>query len=81
VAELTLTKRMYPFHYPFPPFEVVEHFRAYYGPTNRAFDALDDAGGDALRRDLERLWAEHNTAEEDATSIESEYLEVVAVRG
>jgi SAM-dependent methyltransferase len=80
VAELTLTKRMYPFHYPFPPFEVVEHFRTYYGPTNRAFEALDDAGGDALRRDLERLWTEHNTAEEDATSIESEYLEVVAVR-
>ncbi|HLL39921.1 MAG TPA: hypothetical protein VK357_09675 [Rubrobacteraceae bacterium] len=28
---------------------------AYYGPTNRAFGALDDAGQDALRRDLEQL--------------------------
>ena len=81
VAELTLTKRLYPFHYPFPPSEVVEHFRTYYGPTNRAFNALDDAGGDALRRDLERLWDEHNTDTDGTTSIESEYLEVVAVRG
>ncbi|MDQ4129331.1 MAG: class I SAM-dependent methyltransferase [Actinomycetota bacterium] len=81
VAELTLTKRMYPFHYPFPPSEVVEHFRAYYGPTNRAFNTLDEAGGEALRRDLEQLWSEHNTGADGTTSIESEYLEVVAVRG
>src|SRR4028119_2270677 len=38
VAELGLTKRQYPFHYPFPPSEVVEHFRTYYGPMNRALN-------------------------------------------
>ena len=81
VAELSLTKRQYPFYYPFPPPEVVEHFRTYYGPMNRAFAALDEAGRAALRGDLERLWSEHNTATDGATSIESEYLEVVAVRG
>ena len=80
-AELRLTKRMYPFDYPFPPPEVVEHFRAYYGPMNRAFDALDEAGRDALRRDLEQLWDEHNTATDGTTRYDSEYLEVVAVRG
>ena len=81
VAELTLTKRMYPFNYPFPPSEVVEHFRAYYGPMNRAFNALDDAGQEALRRDLEQLWEEHNNATDGTTRYDSEYLEVVAVRG
>ncbi len=80
VAELHLTKRLYPFHYPFPPSEVVEHFRTYYGPTNRAFAALDDAGQYALRRDLEQLWDEHNIGTDGATSMESEYLEVVALR-
>ncbi len=80
IVELRLTKLSYPFHYPFPPSEVVEHFRTYYGPTNRAFTALDDAGQAALRRDLERLWSEHNSDTEETTSIESEYLEVVAVR-
>ena len=81
VADLRLTKRRYPFRYPFPPSEVVEHFRTYYGPMNRAFNALDDAGQEALRRDLEQLWTEHNTDTDGTTSIESEYLEVVAVRG
>jgi SAM-dependent methyltransferase len=80
VAELHLTKRRYPFHYPFPPSEVVEHFRTYYGPMNRAFSALDDAGQDALRHDLEQLWTEHNSATDGTTRYESEYLEVVAVR-
>jgi SAM-dependent methyltransferase len=81
VAELHLTKRGYPFYYPFPPSDVVEHFRTYYGPTNRAFTALDDAGQVALRRDLEQLWTEHNSDTDGmTTSIESEYLEVVAVR-
>lgn len=80
VAELRLTKRRYPFYYPFPPSEVVEHFRTYYGPTNRAFAALDEAGQDAFRRDLEQLWTEHNSATDGTTRLESEYLEVVAVR-
>jgi SAM-dependent methyltransferase len=81
VAELRLTKRQYPFHYPFPPSEVVEHFRTYYGPTNRAFAALDAAGqAEGLRGDLEQLWTEHNSATDGTTRYESEYLEVVAVR-
>ncbi|MEJ7843830.1 MAG: class I SAM-dependent methyltransferase [Rubrobacter sp.] len=80
VAELRLTKRRYPFRYPFPPSEVVEHFRTYYGPMNRAFNALDDAGGDALRRDLEQLWTEHNSDTGGTTRYDSEYLEVVALR-
>lgn len=80
VAELSLTKRQYPFHYPFPPTEVVEHFRTYYGPMNRAFNALDDAGQEALRSDLEQLWTEHNTGTDGTTRYDSEYLEVDALR-
>ncbi len=34
----------------------------------------------ALRRDLEQLWDEHNIGTDGATSMESEYLEVVALR-
>jgi SAM-dependent methyltransferase len=81
VADLRLTKRQYPFDYPFPPSEVVEHFRTYYGPMNRAFAALDAAGqAEGLRGDLEQLWTEHNSATDGTTRYESEYLEVVAVR-
>ncbi|HEX6622759.1 MAG TPA: class I SAM-dependent methyltransferase [Pyrinomonadaceae bacterium] len=80
VADLRLTRRICLFDYPFPPAEVVEFFRKYYGPTQRTFDALDDAGQAALRGDLERLWTEHNRATDDTTRVEGEFLEVVATR-
>ena len=80
IAELKLTKRMYPFHYPFAPAEVLEFYRTYYGPTNRAFATLDSAGQAALRSDLEQLWTEQNQATDGSTRYEAQYLEVVAVR-
>ncbi|MGH9845174.1 MAG: class I SAM-dependent methyltransferase [Blastocatellia bacterium] len=66
--------------FPMTPPEAVEFFRAWYGPTQRAFAALDEAGQAALRRDLERLWTEHNYATDGATRIAAEYLEVTATR-
>jgi SAM-dependent methyltransferase len=80
VADLQLTRRMCPFKYPFPPAEVVESFRKYYGPTQRAFEALDGDGQAALRSDLEQLWTKHNQAADDTTYVEGEYLEVMATR-
>ncbi len=80
VAELHLTKRLYPFRYPFSPAEVVEFYRVYYGPLNRAFATLHAAGQAALRRDLEQLWTAHNQATDGTTFVEPEYLEVIAVR-
>lgn len=80
IADLRLTRKMYPFEYPFPPSEVVEFFRVNYGPTNRAFAVLDSGKQAALRSDLERLWSEHNKASDGGTLVESEYLEVVAIR-
>ncbi|MGQ0604108.1 MAG: class I SAM-dependent methyltransferase [Anaerolineales bacterium] len=80
IAELALTRRHYPLQYPFGVADVVEYFRTYYGPTQRAFAALEAEGQAALRRDLEQLWAAHNRATAGATQVESEYLEVQAVR-
>jgi SAM-dependent methyltransferase len=81
IAKLDATKRLYPMRYPFPPAEVVEFFRVYYGPTNRAFATLNAAGQSALRDDLEQLWASNNRAHDGSTYVEAEYLDVVAVRG
>jgi 2-polyprenyl-3-methyl-5-hydroxy-6-metoxy-1,4-benzoquinol methylase len=78
-AELRLTRRMMTFEYPFSPAETVAYFRARYGPTLRAFAALDAERQEALRRDLEQLWTEHNRATDGTTRVESEYLEVIAV--
>jgi SAM-dependent methyltransferase len=79
VADLRVTKRQYPFQFPFAPAGVVEFFRGHYGPVVGAFAALDERGREGLRDDLERLWTEHNRSDE-GTSYTSEYVEVVAVR-
>lgn len=80
VSDLRMEKRMYPFNYPFSPADVVEHFRVYYGPMNRAFASLDEGARALLRRDLEQLWTKYNQAPDGATSYDGEYLEVSAIR-
>ena len=81
VARVDSMKRPYAMRYPFPPAEVVEFFRVYYGPTNRAFAALDAASGQALRHDLEELWEKNNVAQDGSTHVEAEFLHVTAIRG
>jgi SAM-dependent methyltransferase len=80
VAELLLTRRMYPFRYPFPPRQVAEFYCEYYGPTNRAHASLDEPRRAALLDDLDALWTQHNQATDGGTQYPGEYLEVVAVR-
>jgi len=80
IADLKATSRMCSFKYPFAPAEVVEFFRLYYGPTQRAFAALDEEKQAALRGDLENLWAQHNQASDGSTNVDGEYLEVIATR-
>ncbi|HSA84642.1 MAG TPA: class I SAM-dependent methyltransferase [Nitrospira sp.] len=80
LSELSVTRRQYLFDYPFPPSEVVEFFRLYYGPTNKAFESLDDEGQVQLRQELETLWAAHNQGGTDCTVVLAEYLEVIGIR-
>lgn len=80
VSKIETRPRILTFAFPFLPSEVVDHFRVYYGPTNKAFGALDNTKQDALRKDLEDLWTKHNEATDGTTSVQAEYLEVVATR-
>jgi SAM-dependent methyltransferase len=80
VSQLNLTRRPYTFNYPFPPSEVVDVFRLYYGPSNRAFESLDAAGRQALHQELESLWSAHNRAKGGVTIVDAEYLDVVGIR-
>jgi len=79
-AKVETTPRIVMFAFPFSPAEVVEHFRIYYGPTNKAFGSLDENKQAALRKDLEELWTNHNQMSDGTTSVAAEYLEVVAIR-
>jgi hypothetical protein len=77
---LRAERRTYTFRYRSPE-HFVDVFRTYYGPTHKAFAALDEAGQEALAADLTALVAESNRLQgEDAVAIPAVYLEVVATR-
>jgi len=80
ISRLNLSRRAFTFNYPFPPSEVVDVFRRYYGPANLAFASLDAAGRTALREELEALWSANNRARGGVTIVDAEYLDVVATR-
>lgn len=80
VCELRFVRRHYTFDYPFPPSEVVNFFRLYYGPVNRAFASLDRAGRKNLHQELEAIWSAHNRGRDAFTLVAAEYLEVIATR-
>jgi len=79
-AELRVERRPMVLAFPGSPEETVRLFQTWYGPTVRAFAALDAERQRGLFSDLVQLWTEHNTAGPDATRVESEFLEVVALR-
>jgi len=80
ILDLRMTRRTATFSFPYPPAQVVETFRTYFGPISNAFAALDPNGQAALRRELEQLWFAHNRATDGTTAVDSEYLEIVATR-
>jgi SAM-dependent methyltransferase len=80
VADLRCTPRTITFNFPFDAAATVEYFRTYYGPTLRAFAALNPEAQNALRSDLEQLWMQHNRGQAGTTQVDSTYLEVLAIR-
>jgi SAM-dependent methyltransferase len=62
------------------PGHFVEVFRTYYGPTLKAFAALDEGNRTALTDDLLTLIGSMNRAKDGTMVVPSEYLEVVVVK-
>jgi SAM-dependent methyltransferase len=58
----------------------VQVFRDYYGPTHKAFGALDGAGQRALERDITALVAEFDVGGGHSMVVPSDYLEAVITR-
>jgi len=79
IASLHVTKRSFTFRYHSPE-HWLEYFKTYYGPTLKAFEALDNAGQEALARDLLDLWRRFNRSSGDTLMAPGDYLEVVATR-
>ena len=79
-SDVQTTPQLIHFNYPFSPAKTVQHFFSYYGPSYKAFTALDESGQEALRAALEQHWTTHNIATDGTTVVPAEYLKVVAVR-
>ena len=58
----------------------VQIFRDFYGPTHKAFAALDAKGQEALERDIVALLGKLNIGGASSLIVPSEYLEVVITR-
>lgn len=80
VQDIKCVRRRILFNFGASPAETVRQFREFYGPTVRAFGMLNDDQRGMLERDLIKLWRDHNLSDGRATRVESEYLEVIAVR-
>ena len=78
--QLSTTPRMCRFRYPHTPAGTAELFRGTYGPTVKAFEALDEDRRAAFAADLAAHWSGAQKASGSLTEVDSEYLEVVAVR-
>ena len=69
-------RRNFNFRYQSPE-HFIDIFRRFYGPTHRAFAALDADGQQRLADDLAALLRQHNRAGDGALVVPGEYLEVV----
>lgn len=78
-ADIRCSRRIYNFRYRSPA-HWIQVFREYYGPTHKAFAALDAAGQARLEADLTELLTRLNVAGKDSLVVPGEYLEVVVTR-
>ena len=77
-AQISCLRDTYTFNFAGSSAQFVDAFRRYYGPTMNAFEAAEKNGrADALRQELEQLFAGHNKSpDHDHTTIPATFLRV-----
>jgi ubiquinone/menaquinone biosynthesis C-methylase UbiE len=78
-AQIRCERRIFNFRYRSAA-HFVQVFRDYYGPTHKAFAALDESGKQGLDRDITTLLNDMNTAGPTSLVVPSEYLEIVITK-
>jgi SAM-dependent methyltransferase len=78
-SDIQTARKHFVFRYRSPA-HWIQVFRDFYGPTHKAFAALDAVGQAALERDITALLNRHNAAGPDSLVVPSEYLEVVITK-
>jgi SAM-dependent methyltransferase len=77
--EVEASTQVFTFRYRSPE-HMLDVFRTYYGPVNRAFAALDITKAAALEDDIHALFTRMNRGGADTLIVPSEYLETVVTR-
>jgi ubiquinone/menaquinone biosynthesis C-methylase UbiE len=78
-SDISAEPQMFVFRYRSPE-HWLDVFKTFYGPTLKAFAALDESGQAALGRDLLALLGEFNHADDGTIVVHSEYLEAVITK-
>jgi len=78
-AQIRCERRVFNFRYRSPA-HWVQVFRDFYGPTHKAFAALDSRGQQALENDITTLLEAMNVAGTGSLVVPGEYLEVVITK-
>jgi SAM-dependent methyltransferase len=79
VIELRMRPRTFVFRFESPE-HFADYFRAHYGPTVKAFEALGERDAKLLHDDLVVLAARWNMAIDGTAKIPADYIEALAVR-
>ena len=79
---ISFSRDTFTFNAPYPPAELVNNFKNYYGPTMNAFEAAEKNGkASDLQRELETLFNNQNqSADKGSTSIPATFLRVTVVK-
>lgn len=79
---ISFIKDSFTFRAPYPPAELVNRFKTFYGPTMNAFEAAEKDGKQAqLQQELENLFNSQNkSGNENTTSIPATFLRVTVQR-
>lgn len=78
-AAIAEQRRHFTFRYKSPE-HFLDVFRTYYGPTHKAFGAIDPAAQEKLTADLLALMDNFNVASDGTLVVPSEYLEIVITK-
>ncbi len=78
-ADIACARKIFNFRY-LSSAHWIQVFRDFYGPTHKAFAALEPAKQAAMERDIRELLERNNTGGKDTLVVPGEYLEVVIVK-
>jgi ubiquinone/menaquinone biosynthesis C-methylase UbiE len=78
-AEIKIEPRQFVFRYRSPQ-HFLDIFKTYYGPTLKAFAALDEGKRQALTADILALIASMNRSQDTTMVVPSEYLEIIITK-